>query len=86
MYQERNIAKSIISMYFDVISFSKDNMNTRKDLAALCNCHSLEAKKNAKRNLTRPQTPYYLKPTERKEILRWLKKLKFLDHYASNIK
>jgi hypothetical protein len=27
-----------------------------------------------------------LKPTERKEILRWLKKLKFPDHYASNIK
>jgi hypothetical protein len=86
MYQERNIAKSIISMYFDVISFSKDNMNTRKDLAALCNCHSLEAKRNAKGNLTRPQTPYYLKLAERKEILRWLKKLKFLDHYASNIK
>jgi hypothetical protein len=27
-----------------------------------------------------------LKPTERKEILKWLKKLKFLDRYASNIK
>jgi hypothetical protein len=27
-----------------------------------------------------------LKPTKRKEILRWLKKLKFLDRYASNIK
>jgi hypothetical protein len=27
-----------------------------------------------------------LKLIERKEILRWLKKLKFLDRYASNIK
>jgi hypothetical protein len=27
-----------------------------------------------------------LKPTERKEILKWLKKLKFADRYAANIK
>jgi hypothetical protein len=26
-----------------------------------------------------------LKPTERKEVLRWLKALKFLDRYAANI-
>jgi hypothetical protein len=27
-----------------------------------------------------------LKPTERKEVLRWLKTLKFLDRYVTNIK
>jgi hypothetical protein len=86
MRQECNIEKSIISMCFDVTSFSKDNMNVRKDLVALCNCPLLEAKTNAKRNLTRPRSPYYLKPTERKEIFKWLKKLKFPDHDASNIK
>jgi hypothetical protein len=37
MHQECNIAESIISMCFDVIGFSKDNVNTRKDLTALCN-------------------------------------------------
>jgi hypothetical protein len=26
-----------------------------------------------------------LKPTKRKEVLRWLKALKFLDRYAANI-
>jgi hypothetical protein len=77
--------KSIISMCFDVTGFSKDNSNVRKDLAGLCNCTSLEPKRNAKENLKRPRAPYCLKPAERKEILRWLKKLKFLDHYASNI-
>jgi hypothetical protein len=86
MHQERNIAESIISMCFDVTDFLKDNMNVRKDLAALCNRHSLEAKRNAKGNLTRPLASYCLKPTERKEILRWLKKLKFTDRYASNTK
>jgi hypothetical protein len=86
MHREHNIVESIINMCFDVTGFSKNNMNVRKDLAAFCYRHSLEAKRNAKGNLTRPRAPYYLKPTERKEILSWLKKLKFLDRYVSNIK
>jgi hypothetical protein len=73
-------------MCFDVTGFSKENVNARKDLAALCNCPSLEPKINAKGNLKRPWAPYCLKPTERKEILRWFKKLKFSDRYTSNIK
>jgi hypothetical protein len=86
MHQERNVMESIIIMCFDVIRFSKDNINARKDLAALCNHPSLEPKINAKGNLKRPRAPYCLKSTERKEIIRWLKKLKFPDRYVSNIK
>jgi hypothetical protein len=86
MHQERNIAESIISMCFDVTCFSKDNANARIDLVDLCNHPSLVPKINAKRNLKRTHAPYCLKPAERKEILRWLKKLKFPDCYASNIK
>jgi hypothetical protein len=86
MHQEQNIAESIMSMSLDVTGFAKDNMNARKDLAALCDLPLLEAKTNAKENLSRPKVPYYLKPTERKEILKWLKTLKFLDHYVTNIK
>jgi hypothetical protein len=48
MHQECNVVESIISMWFDVIDFLKDNMNVRKDLVALCNRPSLEAKINAK--------------------------------------
>jgi hypothetical protein len=58
--------ESIISMCFDVADFLKDNVNTRKDLVVLCNCHLLEPKRNAKGNLKRPRTSYCLKPTERK--------------------
>jgi hypothetical protein len=86
MHQERNVAESIISMCFDVTDFSKDNVNARKNLATHCNRPSLEHKINAKGNLKRSWAPYCLKPVERKEILRWLKKLKFPDHYAYNIK
>jgi hypothetical protein len=73
-------------MCFDVIGFSKDNINTRKDLDDLCNCPLMEPQINTKENLKRTWAPYCLKPEERKEILKWLKKLKFPDHYASNIK
>jgi hypothetical protein len=86
MHQERNVAENIISMCFDITGFSKYNVNAKKDLAALCNRPSLEPKRNAKGNLKRSRAPYYLKSSERKEILRWLKKMKFLDRYVSNIK
>jgi hypothetical protein len=86
MHQEHNIAESIISMCFDVTGFSKDNVNARKDLADLCNYPSMEPKVNAMATLKRTWTPYCLKPVERKEILRWLKKLMFPDRYVSNIK
>jgi hypothetical protein len=75
-----------MSMCLDITSFMKDNINARKDLATLCDCALLEAITNAKGNLSRPRAPYYLKPGERKEIPKWLKTLKFLDLYATNIK
>jgi hypothetical protein len=86
MDQEQNVAESIISMCLDVTGFIKDNMNTRKDLADLCNRPSLEARANARGNLTRPRTLYYLVSKDRAEILKWLKTLKFPDCYVSNIK
>jgi hypothetical protein len=85
MHHEHNGVESIISMCLNITGLSKDNINVRKDLPALCDCPLLEVKTNAKGNLTRPRAPYCLKPTERNEILKWLKKLKFSDHYAANI-
>jgi predicted ArsR family transcriptional regulator len=75
-----------MSMCLDVTDFTKDNMNAWKDLATLCDRPLLEAKTNAKENLGRPRALYYLKPTERKEVLKWLKTLKFSNRYAANIK
>jgi hypothetical protein len=53
MHQEQNVAESIMSMCFDVIGFMKDNMNVRKDLVALYDHPSLEAKLNARGKLSR---------------------------------
>jgi hypothetical protein len=75
-----------MSICLDVTGFMKDNVNARKDLAALYDHPSTEAKPNARGNLKRPKAPYCLKPTERKEVLRWLKTLMIPDHYAANIK
>jgi hypothetical protein len=86
MHQERNIEESIMSMCLDVPGFVKDNVNARKDLAALCDHPSLDPKPNAGGKLRRPKALYYLKPIERKEMLRWLKTLKFPDCYVANIK
>jgi hypothetical protein len=36
--------------------------------------------------LNRPKAPHCLKPTKRKEVIRWLKTLKFPDRYVINIK
>jgi hypothetical protein len=86
MHQEHNITKSFINMCFDVTGFSKDNFNAMKDLAALYNRPLLGPKGNAKGNLKQSRALYCLKSVERKEIVRWLKKLKFPNRYASNIK
>jgi hypothetical protein len=86
MHQEQNILENIMSMCLDVTGFTKDNMNARKDLADLCNRPSLEAKPIVREKLSRPNAPYCLKSIERKEVLRWLKTLKFLNHYIANIK
>jgi predicted DNA-binding protein with PD1-like motif len=53
-------------MCLDVISFSKDNMNARKDLGALCDRPLLEVKINAKGNLTRPRVLYYFEADRKK--------------------
>jgi hypothetical protein len=78
--------KSIVSMCFYVIGFLKDNVNARKDLADLCNRPLIEPKINANGNLKRTRAPYCLKPSERKEILRCFKQLKFPDRHVYNIK
>jgi hypothetical protein len=73
-------------MFPDFIGFTKDNINSRKDFADLCDHPSLEARTNQWGNLTRPRALYCLKLDDRKEVLKWLETLMFLYRHASNIK
>jgi hypothetical protein len=61
-------------------------MNARRDLAELCDRPHLELRKNPSGSESRPLDPYCLKRQEREEIFQWLKKLRFPDRYATNIK
>jgi hypothetical protein len=51
-------------------------------LAGLCNRPSLELKVNG----SKPCASFYLKPQQRKEIMRWMKGLKFSDGYAAGLR
>jgi hypothetical protein len=57
-------------MCLDVTDFTKNNMNARQDLDALCDHPSLEDKPNAREKLSRQKVPYCLQLIERKEVLR----------------
>jgi hypothetical protein len=78
MHQERNIGESILSTCMSFADKTKDNHKARKDLALLCNRPSLELKSHG----GKPRAPFCLKARDRKEVLIWLKKLKFPDGYV----
>jgi hypothetical protein len=54
-------------MCLDVTNFTKDNMNARKDLDALCDRPSLEAKSNARGEIEKTKGSILFE-ADRKEI------------------
>jgi hypothetical protein len=82
MHQERNMGESIISTCMGFPGKTKDNRKARQDLAELCNRPSLELKVNG----GKPHASFSLKPRQRKEVMQWMKGLKFLDGYAAGLR
>ena len=82
MHQERNVAESIISTCMDMTDRTKDNLKARRDLAQICKRPTLELTEAG----GKPRAPFCLKPKEKKEVLRWMKKLKFPDGYAVGLR
>jgi hypothetical protein len=82
MHQECNMDESIISTCMGFPGKTKDNRKTRQDLADLCNRSSLELKVNG----GKPRASFYLKSQHRKEVMRWMKGLKFPDGYAVGLR
>jgi hypothetical protein len=81
MHQECNVGESILNTCMPFAKKTKDNHKARKDLAQLCNRPSLELKSSG----GKPRAPFYLE-LKKKEVLIWLKKLKFLDGYAAGFR
>jgi hypothetical protein len=82
MHHECNMGESIISTCMDFSGKTEDKMKDRQDLAELCNRPSLELKVIS----GKPCTSFYLKPQQRKEVMRWMKGLKFPDGYAVGLR
>jgi hypothetical protein len=78
MHQECNVGESILSTCMSFTDKIKNNHKARKDLALLYNRPSLELKSR----VGKPRAPFCLKARDRKEVLIWLKNLKFLDAYV----
>jgi hypothetical protein len=82
MHQERNMGESIISTCMGFPGKTKDNRKARQDLAELCNHPSHELKVNGGKSCA----SFYLKPQQRKEVIRWMKGLKFPDGYTAGLR
>jgi hypothetical protein len=82
MYQECNIAESIINTCMDIMGKTKDNFKARRDIAHVCNCPSLELDERG----GKPRAPFCLKVKDKKEVMRWIKRLKFPDSYVAGLK
>jgi hypothetical protein len=82
MHHERNIAKSIISTCMNITGKTKDNCKARRDIAHVCNRPSLELDERG----GKPCAPFCLKVKDKKEVMRWMKRLKFPDDYAVGLK
>jgi hypothetical protein len=81
IYQEYNMSESIISTCIDLPGKTKDNINARKDLAELYNPPTLELNETG----GKPHATFCLKPQQRKEVMQWMKGLKFLNGYSASM-
>ena len=82
MHQERNVAESIISTCMDFPDKTKDNIKARKDLEKICNRPSLVLLQSG----AKPRASFCLKSKQKKEVMVWLKNLKFPDGYAAGFR
>jgi hypothetical protein len=82
MHQERNMGERIINTCLNIPDKTKYNPKARKDLALICSQPTLELGENEKK----PRAPYSLKPKRKKQLMKWLKNLKFLDGYATGFR
>jgi hypothetical protein len=61
---------------------SKDNKQARKHLAMICHRPSLHLSARG----TKPQAPFCMKAKERKEVMTWMKNLKFPNGFATGFR
>ncbi|XP_060194586.1 uncharacterized protein LOC132623787 isoform X2 [Lycium barbarum] len=84
MHIEKNICESILGTLLDIDGKTKDTDKARKDLKDMNIRKELWLKQDGS-NYTMPAACYNMTKKEKKEFWAFLKSVKFLDGYASNI-
>jgi hypothetical protein len=82
MHEEHNVAESIVNTCLNITGKIKDNFKARRDIADICNHPSLELDERGGER----HAPFCLKLKDRKEVMRWMKRLKFPDGYVAGVK
>jgi len=88
MHIETNVFEQIINTIMNVKGKSKDDINSRKDLATHCKRRRLHVQvtddSDGHRREVMPPAAYVLNKEQRKVLCDWICNLKFPDGYAFN--
>jgi hypothetical protein len=82
MHQESNFYQALINTCMDFPDKMKYNDKALLDLAMICDHPTQVLRENG----GKPKADYCLKPNQQKEVMRWMKDLKFSDGYAADFK
>jgi len=84
MHVEKNVLDNVFNTVMGIKDKTKDNANARQDLKLICKRPRLELiVENEK--YKKPKATYALNLDQRNKVCEWIKQLKFLDGYSSNI-
>jgi len=84
MHIVKNVSENILHTVIDVPSRSKDNVNARLDLEALCAREELHLHTRENGNSFKPKAKYTLSVERRCALCEWFRMLSLPDGYSSN--
>jgi len=85
MHIEKNFFDNIFNIMMNVSGKTKDNEKARMDLTLYCRRKDLELKLGANGKLLKSKTNYTLTADQTKLVCQWIKELRMLDGYSSNL-
>jgi Transposase family tnp2/Domain of unknown function (DUF4218)/Transposase-associated domain len=86
MHIERNVFCNILYTVMDTKGKTKDTVNARLDVEAICRRPALHLVDSGTGRISKPRAPYTFNKEQNLELLQWVKDLKLPDGYASNWK
>ncbi|XP_021730557.1 uncharacterized protein LOC110697498 [Chenopodium quinoa] len=85
MHIEKNLFDQLIHTVMDVKKLTCDTPSARNDIAKYCKRPQLHLQEDDRGKEVMPKAPFALDKAQRKVLCEWVKQLRFLDGYASNL-